>query len=637
MLRFLVLLLSGLLAWQALPCAAQAPAALRLNELPMQERDQHLAYWRDASGQLGVEAVARSHGSAFTPLTRRLSLGFTADVVWLRFSLQAPDPTGVTLRQLEVQQPLLEDVRLFAPDGAGGFHELGGDPAQGLAAGARVGTRAEFALRLLGSAPQTYYLRLASRTALATGVRVWRPEALRLHQFDQAFIWGSFFGVYALVFLFFGMFWFWTRERVHSSYAAYTLVNLLAAFFSGGWPARWWPEVPRTVWTDWLGLWICLALVLGVHFSVAYLRLDRRWPRYTRLGVRLCLVWGAVSALAVLGGYYRLVIPLIQVLSMLGMVLLVLLALLRIRQGDTTARYYLAAFVLFYCGVCLRYLVNLGVLEPRFWSDNSYQWGAFLHVLVLSLGIFSGYNQLRREKQVALERATVEARQRVEQGDFMALVSHEFRSPLTIVSASADNLLSDPQLDERARKRVEKIVRATQRMGTLLDTYLTKERVLLDAYSLVRKPNDLALICRKARDEAAEAGPVEDIGYYGLESLELRCDADLVRIAVLNLVTNACRHSRGTAPVEIELRRNASHAQVLVRDDGAGVPPDEQELVFQRFYRGRNALDRPGAGLGLYLVRGVAERHGGRVRVHNLPQGGCEFCMELPLTEVTTK
>ncbi len=67
-----------------------------------------------------------------------------------------------------------------------------------------------------------------------------------------------------------------------------------------------------------------------------------------------------------------------------------------------------------------------------------------------------------------------------------------------------------------------------------------------------------------------------------------------------------------------------------MRDQGSGIPEDEIAHIFTRFYRGRGAPDQPGAGLGLYLVRTIVERHGGWVSVQNLPGGGCEFRVQLP-------
>jgi len=112
-------------------------------------------------------------------------------------------------------------------------------------------------------------------------------------------------------------------------------------------------------------------------------------------------------------------------------------------MGNSNARLFLFAFSFFYIGVCVRMLKNMGFIEPSIFTENGYQIGAFIHILIMSGTIFSLYSNMRKDKQKAEFRLQAEINFRNEQTDFMAMVSHEFRTPLTIINASSENLLNE--------------------------------------------------------------------------------------------------------------------------------------------------------------------------------------------------
>jgi signal transduction histidine kinase len=107
-------------------------------------------------------------------------------------------------------------------------------------------------------------------------------------------------------------------------------------------------------------------------------------------------------------------------------------------------------------------------------------------------------------------------------------------------------------------------------------------------------------------------------------------DESRLRQALENLLDNAVKFNREGGFVHVELGLEASRAGVQVKDGGIGIPPEDQERLFSRFYRGSNAADLPGSGLGLAIVKAVAESHGGSVTLESGP-GGSEFRLSLPL------
>ena len=112
--------------------------------------------------------------------------------------------------------------------------------------------------------------------------------------------------------------------------------------------------------------------------------------------------------------------------------------------------------------------------------------------------------------------------------------------------------------------------------------------------------------------------------------LTLWCDRALVRIAITNLVSNACRYSPAHTTVALKIELMDGFVNVRVQDQGPGIADSEKAQLFKRFFRGQHAQHLQGTGLGLYLVQAIAKRHGGSVSVRNLPVRGCEFCLRLP-------
>jgi len=115
----------------------------------------------------------------------------------------------------------------------------------------------------------------------------------------------------------------------------------------------------------------------------------------------------------------------------------------------------------------------------------------------------------------------------------------------------------------------------------------------------------------------------------------VRADADALEQAILNLLTNAMKYSGDSREIGLRLRRVDGRARIEVSDRGIGIAPEEQQRIFEKFYRAPTRENQliPGTGLGLTLVEHVAKAHGGQVRVESEPGQGSTFAIELPLED----
>ncbi|HEY6780255.1 MAG TPA: HAMP domain-containing sensor histidine kinase, partial [Thermoleophilaceae bacterium] len=217
---------------------------------------------------------------------------------------------------------------------------------------------------------------------------------------------------------------------------------------------------------------------------------------------------------------------------------------------------------------------------------------------------------LGRLEQAFAERRETEERLR----RFLADASHELRTPLASIRGYAElfrtGAARDPANSEKAMRRIED---EAARMGVLVEDLLTLAR-LEEVRDRVREPVDLAAIARDAVDDARAIAPERAIALDAERGM-LTGDGDQLRQVTANLLRNALVHTSAGTPVEVTLRQAARELVLEVRDHGPGLPADDADALFERFWRSERGRERGkgGAGLGLAIVAGIVEAHGGRV------------------------
>jgi two-component system, OmpR family, sensor kinase len=234
-------------------------------------------------------------------------------------------------------------------------------------------------------------------------------------------------------------------------------------------------------------------------------------------------------------------------------------------------------------------------------------------------GMLGALDASRTRTQTMLER----------QREFVADASHELRTPLTSVLANLEILAEE--LKGEQSETAEAALRSTRRMRRLVGDLLLLARA--DARrSQPHQPTDLGQILIEA---SAELGPMAE-GHELLvhaEPAPVRGARDELHRLILNLLENAVRHTPAGTRVRASTASDGGEVELVVEDDGPGIPPELSDRVFERFVRGGRDGAR-GSGLGLAIVRSVAEAHGGRVQLEparpQAPRHGTRFVIRLP-------
>jgi len=220
------------------------------------------------------------------------------------------------------------------------------------------------------------------------------------------------------------------------------------------------------------------------------------------------------------------------------------------------------------------------------------------------------------------------------QRQFTADASHELRTPVSVVRAAADVALSREHRDEGEYRETLSIVGSqARRMTRLVDDMLVLARADAGAYPL--RPVDfyldevIAECCRAVDVLAAERGVT--IRSSGAQEIPYRGDEDLLRQLVLNVLQNAVQHSPPGGSVAIDVERDAAAVKMRVTDTGAGVPPEDEQRIFDRFVQLDPSRRGQGTGLGLPIARWIAEAHHGTLVLERSGAGGSTFCVSLPV------
>ena len=220
------------------------------------------------------------------------------------------------------------------------------------------------------------------------------------------------------------------------------------------------------------------------------------------------------------------------------------------------------------------------------------------------------------------------------QRQFMADASHELRTPVSVVRATADVILSRDHRDEAEYREAIAIVGSqARRLGGLVEDMLVLARADAGGYPL--RPVDLYLDevvaeCRRAVDVLATERGVT-IRSSDVPDIPFRGDEDLLRRLVLNVLQNAVQHTPSGGSVGVDINQEFEQVKIRVTDEGPGVPAEDQRRIFDRFVQLDAARRGQGAGLGLPIARWIAEAHRGTLVVEHSGPGGTTFCVSLPM------
>jgi heavy metal sensor kinase len=219
---------------------------------------------------------------------------------------------------------------------------------------------------------------------------------------------------------------------------------------------------------------------------------------------------------------------------------------------------------------------------------------------------------------------------------FTADASHELRSPLTALCAVGEVALRDGNDPAMLRETIGSMLEEAQRLTDLVDALLTLARMDSTKTETPREEVNIAALLEEIRDQfdvlAGEKG--QTLAITSDPNFAVQTNRTLLRLALVNLVHNAIRHSPSNSQISLMAARRADKVDISVKDNGPGIAPEYHEKIFERFFRVDRARSRArgGAGLGLAIAKQAVERNGGGIIVESDANHGSVFRIELPLS-----
>ena len=256
----------------------------------------------------------------------------------------------------------------------------------------------------------------------------------------------------------------------------------------------------------------------------------------------------------------------------------------------------------------------------------------------LMAGLVRELRGLRGQREAFLRQAAeTDALRAVDQmkSDFLAAMSHDFRSPLTVVRGAVELLLGERpgSLTPGQRELAESAERNVLRLEEFTEELLEMARLEQGAVAL--EPEDLdvrSLLTEVVADHQILAKQRKQ--WFALDApaaaMTVSADRGRLRQALSNLVGNAIKYGPTGTPITVRAERQNGQFRIAVSDHGPGIPPDERGHMFDKFFRGKGVGATPGAGLGLSIARSLVVLHGGTLHYEDTPGGGSTFVVRLP-------
>jgi signal transduction histidine kinase len=250
---------------------------------------------------------------------------------------------------------------------------------------------------------------------------------------------------------------------------------------------------------------------------------------------------------------------------------------------------------------------------------------------------------LARNRQILATQATLledklaeEQRLTLLQRNFVSMASHEFRTPLAIIDGHTQRLISrcDRVTTEELAHRARKVKSMVRRMTQLIDNLIGSARLIDGPIDLYYHPSQVDLrwllrdSCQLQRELTPDAQILEPV--EAAQQLNVYGDASLLSQLFCNLLSNAVKYSPEGALIETAAAQEDAEVVVSMKDHGIGVPEEDRERVFDRYYRGSNTSGIGGSGVGLSLVRSIVDLHKGTISLESTEGKGSRFTVRLP-------
>lgn len=654
----LIFLALSLGAFAASPCHSMALTASDTQVNLIKE----LQYLEDPSGQLTLEDVEKM-ASQFKKWDKggdSINFGLTPSAYWIRIPLKK-EATAPSDWLMEVNFPRISTLDFYQPNYLPIY--TGSDRSFE----SRPIFDRNFIFPLNVNVENEYfYLRMKSNYALTLPLKIWKPNAYRHHQQIFSLMQFAYYGILLLLAGLGGVIYYSISDKRFFIYSAYIVAVGLGMFASNGYGRQFlWPEI--SVFDDVSGsFFLSISAFLMIEFAeVLILRYEtKKW--INNFLILSKYAFAGISFLLILNLIFKINLILINKLLMLNSlafgVLMTVACLQAFKRKQKGVRFFLMGWMILCLGIITASLRILEWIPSNGLTSYSLQLANVAEVIMMALALgellriehgahialqqealdanksllemtqnsekklAQAVDQRTRELDVAL---SFEKELREQYVRFGSMISHEFRTPLSIIQTQTSLLSKEHSSGvDHVNKRLESIASASKRLLLMFEKWLSSDAMRQSSDALEPEMLDLqswihTLIGQN--EHLFKSNKIE----FELESCAVMVDEYQLGVALINLIDNAVKYSPEKSIIRIAIRQKVGYVGVEVKDEGSGILLNMQEKIFSEYFRIFPEKNIRGVGLGLSIVRRIAHAHGGHVDVTSAPGQGSIFCIWL--------
>lgn len=603
--------------------------------------DSDLYYFRESASRFDIKmAKEEFHQGGFRKLDGNLGLGFTKDIVWLAFEVRKPFSTA-TEWMLRVEPPTLDNVQVFLVDKEGQQKYISGDslPMSNRAHKAR---NAIFPLSF-DQGNSLVLVRIQTTSQMTAVPILYKKNAYSDLVTTETMLFGVFYGLLFSIVIYSLIFAIKDRNALQIQYALYVFFLSFFWFtFDGSLALYFLPESPLLVNLA-LAAFLVPTSSFGIYLYSKMLRVNQD-DKVSRWILNICYLIGAIGVISIPLGQFKLLLPLLLGSYVLSLPVLLRYAVKRTFGDSIHERIFGGSYILFGISVVITMLANLGVLEANIWTLYAGQLSHLVHAIALHLGLVMRDRALITEKNNLESKlswteweAEKERLVRARQDEFLQMVGHEVRTPLSVINSSVDSmrLLQAETNDPLLLKRFERIQQAVRRMEQLIkvvnnDSEISSELANIQNTQSVNFTSSVHEVLELNSDLLSRIDLISSIDPSSMAG----CDEGMLKIVLSGLLDNSRKYSPPESPVFIRLYSKVKDGvkgfAFAISNRTTHSLIGQEERIFEKYFRVKSDSSVPGFGFGLYLARKVVSRFSGTLTVRVPDPNSITFTLWLP-------
>lgn len=622
--------------------------------------------YEDKNDRLTIKDILEEKESAFLPV---LTSDKNNDLhtLWFRFTLKTNQP--FVEKWLELLPAYLDQIDIYLV--------RNGEVYQHDKSGISVPHQQKlfnynhplFKILLSKEKDTTVYLRIKPGIVSVHNMVLWTPSHFLKNEMVFLTIKAAVLGMY--VFMIIASLWFELviKNGVYRSFALYVGSCLILNLMTLGW----WYEVFNTASISLILIALMWTVPCGIVFFLRFTKAEVMRPRLTKYMIRSLFTYGFLMTVlfGVLSNHTKLLSNIDNVMTLLIIAFSLYLVWKPVLKGEAEVRYVFMSLILILgISVVLVTLELLGMinhsdiikqlpfatstiffvmvfyfLAKQYKNLREERDNAILDLLTMSQNAEQELTRQVQEKTKSIVNANIEIekvlkRERQayqDKNNFIAMVSHEFKTPLAVIAAAVQNLLRVLQSDV-ATQKLKKIQMSVNRLNALMNEHLSQDRLSLLHQSIQEQWVDIHTLITDAVGVGQSLSPDHPITYQSsIDDQYLWADPDLFKLVIHTLIENAVKYTPEGTHIQIRLSKTDSQWQVDVIDDGPGIPAIEEEKIFDKNYRASSSSNHSGTGMGLSLARYLMQMQNGDLVLYDNTDNGCWFRMIFKMTKQTTE